>query len=243
MDELQKFRPEPETTKLDRFRITGTSEIRTVLRRISDEGCPVGLFVDSPSFVTSRVLAVEQDHLDMEVDDGSSPYPRSWERVATADELVCVAFVDSVKVQFRTVGSLVESHGEKRLRLGLPQRVFRMQRREGYRVRPTREDPIWCVIPQMGARPYEVLDLSVVGIALRLPMAETPPLLGTELRDAKLRMPGPRVLPCGLTVRRVVTGTPEFGHRLGCSLEGLTPDASRALQRLVMDIERAHRMS
>jgi c-di-GMP-binding flagellar brake protein YcgR len=118
-----------------------------------------------------------------------------------------------------------------------------MQRREGYRVRPTREEPIWCVIPQLSARPYEVLDLSVVGVAVRVPPAETPPLVEAALRDVKLRMPGPRVLPCALVVRRVVSGTPDFGHRVGCSLEGLTPDGSRALQRLVMDIERAQRAS
>lgn len=244
-DPKRSFRPELETSSLDEFRVTGEVDIRTVLRRLRDEGSPIGLFVDSPSSVTSQVIEIEPSFLDLEIglDDGFSTGNRGWQRVITADEILCVAFVDGVKVQFRGRHEVVHVSGEQRLRMPLPSHIYRIQRREGYRVRPLHDDPVTCLVslPE-GSHKLDVLDFSVVGLALHFPRRLSPPSVGALLRDVRLRLPGPRILPCTLSVRRIAPHPGEEGFQVGCAYERLPPETARAVQRLVREVEQARRV-
>lgn len=126
-------------------------------------------------------------------------------------------------------------------RFPLPASAERLQRRGAYRVRAPR-GRLGEVIRRINGseRRYPVLDLSGDGVGILA--ADAPGCDPDELwRHCRLEIANEAPIPCDLTVRTLSTVLDGFGTRIGCSFERPSPEAKRAIEKFVLDFQRASR--
>lgn len=220
--------PEPDLDA--RFRLDGP-QVDGLLRELVRRRSVMTLFGTGEAFCTV-VEAFGAGGLEVAI-------PRDRQDLVDEEALTGVALVDEVKVQLEAAPrDLVARRGHLRLRLERPRVAHRIQRREGYRVRPLDGDPGVCHIrAEPGGRlvAVPVLDASVVGVALAFPLDQRPPPIGATLERCQLRLVAHQLVPCDLIVRRHQRG--ERAIRVGCRLVPLSLAAEQCLQRTIMEIE------
>jgi c-di-GMP-binding flagellar brake protein YcgR len=165
-----------------------------------------------------------------------------------AEEAVAVAYLESVKLQF-DLQALLLVHGSRgsSLQTAAPREIYRFQRRNAYRVRPSgRGDPRAVLrhpsLPDMQLA-LRVLDVSIGGCALWLP-ADVPPMqAGTEIHDVALELDGDTRLRAALLLQHVSSASGSTaGVRLGCEWQTLDGAAQRALQRWIDTAQKRRRL-
>jgi flagellar brake protein len=200
--------------------------------------------VDSTDlFVVSKVNAVNAHQIRF---DFKTDQARRDTMVQTAS-WVAVAFLDTVKVQF-TIDAPIVSQAPSdswEASAALPARLFRIQRREAFRVRPLDHDAVHCVL-RLGANEevrMRVLDFSAGGLSLRWPRAMALPAQGTTFAHSRIEFGQAIAIPAELVSRQASEAIEalEGAYRLGFSYQNISAEAQRALQMAVMDIERKAR--
>jgi c-di-GMP-binding flagellar brake protein YcgR len=199
--------------------------------RAADEMVTLHAARDLDCFVVSRVVGLDaaRGTIDFEfkTDDAREAAFRR------ADRLVGVAFPGGVKLQFELARfTIVDLPDPARLRAHLPERAWRIQRRDAYRVTPPPHGLARLHLPDgEAAREVAVVDVSATGLAYLARSADAPEV-GARMAGALLGLPACAPIRCVLHVRDVA---PAFGEdratlRVGCELEGLDPPAMRAVQ-------------
>lgn len=233
--------PETAPEILSQFAVRGPLAIRAVLDDLVRERPLVSLYSSRnfDQFVVSQILGWDESgvRFDFVTDQGR----RS--ALLGADRVVILAFLDRIKIQFDALELSPGAEGDKPiLRCAVPQVLYRIQRRETFRVRPAGRINADCVV-RMGAgdeRVYRVADISAGGLGLTLPPGEPLPASGDSWQHCRLEIPGYPAIPCSLAVRVVADGLrgDSNGTRIGCEFIRPTPQAQRAVQLYVMDLER-----
>ena len=233
-------------SSLDDFRITAPTEITAMLRRLVDGSVQVGMnapngttinatlwTIDAHRGMLSFSLVAQEPHLDSFVE---------------CDEAVVVAYLESVKLQF-DVDRLVLVHRGNTvvLNASFPLELFRFQRRNGFRVKPTlRETPVarlrHPMIPDMQLA-LRVLDVSIGGCALFLP-DDVPPLdPGVLMHGVTIDLDADTRVITGLRLQHVTSLNPDSrGVRLGCEMVSPGGDGVRALQRYIDQSQKRRRL-
>lgn len=221
---------------IDEFRVDHPQEVMSLLRRLVDSAVLVQLSAPNGAAYTSTLWAVDAQARRISLDaDAAHPQIRA---LVEAGEATAVAYLDAIKVQFDLHG-LMLAHGNSgsALQAGLPDIVFRFQRREAFRVR-TRDSAV-AHLRHPGASSalltLRVLDVSVGGCALQLPAEAGPIEPGTSIDGVRLDLDADTVLVAPLVVQHVSGG---FGSntavsRLGCSFARLDGTSQRVLQRYI----------
>ncbi|MCA3211956.1 MAG: flagellar brake protein [Burkholderiaceae bacterium] len=244
--------PEPDSPDLEPFMVYSRVEILAMLRQLGERGNLITCYFDQhDGFAVTVLLAVNQEFEEAIFDlPGDTA---ALQRLLAADELVFVAFVGQIKLQFRARKAETTHHeGKPAIRVRLPREVLRLQRRDSFRVRTPIAKPATCLVPHPvgttrndGPRTYEqlkVLDLSVGGVALLTYPERFALTAGQALRDCYLDLPGIGQLAISLTVRHVdVVPDNEHARRCGCELVRLPPQARLMLQRYVNRVEAEQR--
>lgn len=218
------------------FRVTQSTEIVRLLRELRDGAVPVILNApDGTSYATQLwsfdsaggrlSFSAEEDHLQPE-------------RLVSGNEVVAVAYLDNVKLQFdlqRLV--LVRSAQSIALQAAMPRTVYRFQRRNSFRVRPNeRAGPSASFRhPSMPDMPLSlrILDVSIGGCALLQP-DDVPPLqAGTRIQRAHIELDADTRFDTGIEVHHISSRFSGGGHRLGCEWLQIEGGAQRALQRFI----------
>ena len=226
---------------LDDFRIASPRRVEEMLSRLLIEKEAVSLHAHG-AVLTARLAAVDKDadSLRLEIEAADHDTPALLEN----EEMVAVALLDNIKVQFDLKESTWVRDGQHDLiNCKLPRELFRFQRRDAYRVRP-----LWCDMPMAtvtlpGAKyadlQLRVVDVSLGGCALLLPQAlpaiqETGLLLGVSIA-----LDGDTAFCVDLRVRNLtpIDGN-NAGTRLGCEFVNPQGDVQRLLQRYLFDTER-----
>ena len=159
------------------FRIQQSREIVALLKQLATDSTPVILSGPGAAGLTTVIWTIDtaQQRINFSA-DADSP---QLQRLIELEEATCVAYLDSVKLQF-DVDHLVLVRGAKicSLQADMPREMYRFQRRSSFRVRTLgRGTPTALLrhpsIPdmQLGLR---VLDVSIGGCALLLP-GDVPP--------------------------------------------------------------------
>jgi hypothetical protein len=225
-----RLAPETDPALLAPYQVDGSSAVDTLIRSLIRRRTVVTLFGDTDPFSTV-----------LESYDGSTldvAISRSRQDAIESERLVAVSLVDDVKIQLSVrPRELVVVGGELRLRLERPSTVHRVQRRDGFRVKPRAGDPGLCHVRTEGGKVLRlpVLDVSVVGVALAVPRNHLVPAVGARLSRCQLHIVEDRLIPCDLVVRRHAV-EPQ-ATRIGCQIEPLSVAAAQSLQRTVMEIE------
>jgi c-di-GMP-binding flagellar brake protein YcgR len=156
-----------------------------------------------------------------------------------------VGLLDGIKLQFvstvRQCSSLTDGYS---VWFEAPQKIYRLQRRDAFRVKPEAHDQVRCVLRLICpegefAEVYcDPVDLSANGVAVRWPEALSLPSVSL-LEHCRLEFGKKITVPCCLKLRRIVN-TVAF-VQVGWSFEYLSSEAQRTLQMAVVAIEKAQR--
>ena len=229
----------------DKHRLISSKEIELVLRYIADEGARVALYYgDMHDFILTTLLAVNNKGLWLE----QSPNDSENRRIAGSDKLVFVSSHLQVKVQFtaRQVSTVVRQ-GYPAFYLPLPDGIYRLQRRENFRLMTPVSEPLRCVIAagkQIQKLPCEftIMDISGGGIALTCAEADTELVPGESYPDCRIDLPGVGTISGTIEVKTLALLTSASGHvhkRAGCEFKNLDRQSTLLLQRYVTNMQRA----
>lgn len=232
--------PDPVSMLPADFRIGGRLAVRAILRELGHRHVLVTLYADDrrDAFAITRLTHVGDTEIEFDL-SGQEPFTRT---LAAARDVAGVAFPGQVKTQFRLDGfTVAEVRGETLLRAGMPLEVYRIQRRDAFRVPLPEFDQACCVrrlAPLEEAR-YRLLDLSASGASLMLPPGEPPPEIGVVWAHCRLEAAGESAIPCDLVVRHV-DGHPrgDGSHRVGVAFHAMPGEVLRRVQVYVIGIEK-----
>lgn len=248
---LQDTRPAPLDAMVDAdpnaaYRVTDAREILALMRELNTTSTPIQISSPDGAQLSTVLWLVDGDAgriaLRAEADDPRLP------ALIAGNEATAVAYLDAVKLQFE-LEDLVLVHGNRAsaLQARLPGLVYRLQRRQAYRVRTLdRAAPKAALrhpsIPDMHLA-LRVLDLSIGGCALLMP-EDVPPLeVGSQLHGALLELDPFTRLPVTLQLQHVTSiGPTAQGTRLGCELHDMSPDSERTLQRYIDQTQKRRRL-
>jgi c-di-GMP-binding flagellar brake protein YcgR len=230
---------------LSTFRVGSEQEVQSLLRQLADGSVPIHLAASDGSSYTTTLWTC--DSACSRVSFSADAHHTRLERLVDADEVMAVAYLDAVKLQF-DVDDLVLVHGPDGcvLQAAWPRRVYRFQRREAYRVRTLDSgSPAARLrhpsIPEMTLA-LRVLDVSIGGCALMLP-ADVPPLQpGTRIEGVRVDLDADTRFESALIIHHISALGPSEHQRLGCEWQRIAPAALRALQRYIDHIQKRRRL-
>jgi flagellar brake protein len=239
--------PEAEAPELERYWLYSKFEIETLIARLCDDRLPMTVYWGkNGQFAVTQIMKVDAFLNEVHFDLPHTPLQQS--QLLDASELVFVAFVESVKLQFTLEAPRRSSDGGyPSFHCAFPDRVLRLQRREYYRVRTPESASANCLVPYSGDQAqYEllrVLDVSVGGLAMLAYPRHFDPAQGTVIDRCYLDLPGVGTVTVRLRVAHVETTADELSRRCGCEFLDLSPQARMMLQRYVhrIDVEQRQR--
>lgn len=225
------------SVELSEFSVTSDAEIETILQQLCDGGAFVTLYAPGGHSYTTLLWAVDAERGVVCFSAESSDPQVS--ALLESEEVVCVGYLDSIKVQFDLQG-LVMVRGGKNIALNAswPEVVYRFQRRGAFRVKPLHSatPAVQMRHPGTPDKPLElrILDISLGGIALFLPQDVPMIPAGTRIGRCVVELDADTRLDVSLHVHHVTVLNPESkGVRLGCEMLGLDGSSTRALQRYI----------
>lgn len=232
------FSPEPPAQLLAGHTQLARPVATALLRELAYQRIPLALYprrnLDLHGF--GHIVECSDEGIAMEIDACEQIRPPGSE----ADSYVAVAFLGGVKIQFDAALMLADDSRCPLLRGALPMAVYRLQRREAYRV-PVLHGSGFCILRRPSAEEFSapIIDLSITGVQLAWESSERP-AVGMKWEHARIEFSDHPPLPCTLIVCRLTEKT-NGEILLGCRFGMLPPDVERALQVLVNDLQRASR--
>jgi c-di-GMP-binding flagellar brake protein YcgR len=243
---LSALRDVEKQQALDDFRVHTQAEILALLRQLMDGQILVTITTPLGTTYTTTVWTIDAGRgtLSFSADARDS----RMNLLLDADEAIAVGYLDNVKVQF-DVNALVLVRGQNGsvLNCEFPQDLYRIQRRESFRVRPlTTQSPcVHFIPPRRPEAPLtlRVLDVSLGGAALHLP-AQTPAVEpGDVLENVEMRLDADTKLHVSLAVHHItVISREDNGSRLGCSFTKLSNDDLMILRRYIDQTQKRQRL-
>ncbi len=221
---------------MDDYRITSAAEIKALLRQLTDNNTLVTL--SGPGGGSYTTLLWSFDGVRGVISFSAESNNQQLQQLLEGGELVAVAYLDSVKVQFDVDGAVLVRGAQTAINARHPKQFYRFQRRSYFRVKPMGRS-LPCAqlrhpaIPDMSLS-LRVMDISVGGIAIFLP--DNVPMLaaGSTLRHCQLMLDDETLLDVDLTLHHVSVMNPEAkGARLGCEILNLHGNDERALQSYI----------
>jgi c-di-GMP-binding flagellar brake protein YcgR len=233
---------DPAATAPSDFLVAGGAERLQLLEALRDGAVPVQLSAPEGVSVTTQLWVLDAAQGSMSF--GADAANLRMQQLAQCDEAVAVAYLDQVKLQF-DLADLLLVHGRHDcvLRAALPQRMYRFQRRAGYRVRISERRAPRVVLrhPSMPDMllTLRIVDISVGGCALALP-DDVPALQpGTQLAGVRVELADDTVFDATLRLQHVsALHGAGHGQRLGCAFADLGGTAQRSLQRCIDHAQR-----
>lgn len=228
------------------FRVRHDSERLALLRQLRDAQAPVHLNAPGGAALSSSLWAVDEPRARLNF--SADPNHPQLQELLDAEELVAVAYLESVKLQFDLDGLvLVRGFNSCALQCSVPRDIYRFQRRNAFRVRaPERAAPQALLrhpaIPDMQLA-LRVLDVSAGGCALWLPQDVPPLQAGTLLGEVTIELDESTRFAAALSLQHVsALGAAERGMRLGCAWRPLGGAAERSLQRWIDQAQKRRRL-
>lgn len=233
------FMPEPPGTLLETHALVGKPLATALLRELAHQRIAVALRRrrDLRTHGFGRIVECRDDALELDLDEVESSLPL----VAGDDDYVAVAYLDGVKIQFDAqLGDNGMAGQRRQLRGPQPLAVYRLQRRDAYRVAVTATEGRCILRRGCGDELVApIMDLSARGLLIGWP-DPTPPAIGSVREHSRIEFVGRAPLPCTLVISRV-DAAEDGSNRVGCEFGPLPPEIERAVQILVNDLQRAPR--
>ncbi|MBB5015326.1 flagellar brake protein [Rehaibacterium terrae] len=233
----------------DKYTIHSRQEIRTLLRRLSEQHCLLTAYFDEGRhFLLTAILGFSEDGRYLVLD--ASPDQDINERTLRAKRLLCSSQLERVELRFGTgPAEMIQHEGLPAFRVPAPTSMRYLQRREYYRLLVPVTHTLECVIrfpadEHRHARTVQtrVIDISLGGVALLLPPEakdEFEP--GAMLPDCQLTLPDTGRIEATLRVCHVFETNDGRGlprTQAGCEFVALATQSQSLVQRYILRVER-----
>jgi len=228
------------------FRVTARAEIGVLMRQLRDQATPLVLSTPRGASLVTELWSIDSDKARLSfVAEAAHP---QLPALLTADEVVAVGYLDSVKLQFDLADLLlVRSTQSSALQARQPEVLYRFQRRSAYRVRTLdRHAPTATLrhpaIPDMQLA-LRVVDVSIGGCALFMP-ADVPALEpGVRIQGASIELDADTRFVATLQIQHISSlHNAGEGLRVGCEWRSLGNESERALQRYINQTQKRRRL-
>ncbi len=246
---------EPNIEILSNFDITSRIECLAILEKLRADGSLLSVCsLDDPSeVIVTQLLSIDAKSGRMAFE--LSRVDAHTDFIARHRKAIVVAIEEKIKLQFIvTEIELGQDDKTPLLLADFPESIYRIQRREAFRVRPLATHPATCLMPMQTHRHVLqdnqsgsaapplfdalVLDVSVGGLSLELLDSNKDFELGDILEDCFLHLPGQTAFRC--TLKLCYIGAPHLktrSYRIGAHFEELSSESERAIQRYVNAVE------
>ena len=230
--------------KDDQYRITSAREIQLVLQKIAKANSRIALYYsESNDFILTTLLGVDATGLWLEQSQKTDVNTR----LLQSDKLIFVSSHFQVKVQFVSdQATAATCQGQPAFFLKFPQSIFRLQRREYYRLTTPVAAPLLCVIPNNQVAKHHlhevtIMDISGGGVGLTCTEQDAVLVPGHIYENCKIDLPEVGELSGTIEVKNLVLLSTPAGktvRRAGCEFKNLDGTSTTLLQRYVTDMQR-----
>jgi c-di-GMP-binding flagellar brake protein YcgR len=231
-------------TDLDdvRYQVDSDVEVAYVLRSLARGKAVVTAHVSgSKEFAVTAVLDVDVQTNVVTLD--ASANLELNQRLIESSPVRFISNDEGVRVQFQALK--VESalfKGRPALRITIPRSLYKMQRREYYRMPTPILNPVTCSIPLGEEQVLEksLSDISLGGICLVGEFGEDPPALGSILERCSIGLGAIGTLRIDLCVRNtylIALKNGTHSRRTGCQFLEITPQQEAMVQRYIILLE------
>lgn len=230
--------------KDDQYRLTNAREIEFVLHNLVKSNSRIALYYSgNDDFILTTLLKVDATGLWLE----QTQKPQDNERLIASNKLIFVSSHAQVKVQFVSDGATATTlQGKAAFFLELPGSLYRLQRREYFRLITPVTTPLLCVIPSatiVQHNPHEVTIMDISGGGVGLTCAEMDSVLipGQVYENCKIDLLDTGEFIGTIEVKNLVMLSTPGGktvRRAGCEFKNLDGAATNLLQRYVTNMQR-----
>ena len=224
-------------------RVSSARQIQSILRGIAEDGARATLYYDgAQGFIMTSVLDVGDKGLWVE-QGADAPKNR---HVAESKRLTLVSVHNQVKIQFVVGGIRAVTHqGYPAFYMPFPASLYRIQRREYFRLAIPLSERLRCTIPlnkpQEGQVETPIMDISGGGVRLSYAENDIEFVIGQTYAGCQIDLPEVGRISVTLIVKNLVSVTPKPGQtiqRIGCEFKNLDNASSVLLQRYVTNMQR-----
>ena len=232
--------------------IVSAVEIEFILNNIAANDTRAALYYgDANYFILTTIMGVDYSGFWLE----QSPNSMNNRRITESDDLFLVSSHLGVKVQFAAAKAYsVEYEGYPAFYLFMPKIIYRLQRRESFRLNPLPSEPLRCVIPlptdktkkdkpkEQHQRPITIMDISAGGIKLTCTEGDVELEVDQSYENCRIDLPGVGTITVTVTVKNLTTLTTKSKQtlvRAGCKFTHIDGASGILLQRYVNNMQRA----
>lgn len=227
----------------ERYLIHSRLEIQRVLNDLRKRPDIItAYFNQGKEYLLTAILDVLPDRDLVVLDYG--PDEKQNQRALDSGRLVCVTKHHNIDIKFTCEGlKRARYQGGPVFAAPLPESLYRLQRREYFRVPMPSVNPVLCEVPRDGdgSVSLPLVDLSVGGVGL----LDREHALEVDTRDplpgCSIELPGFGVLQCDLEVRNIVRLPGRDGsgqaRRIGCAFRGLSMEQNVLVQRYINKVQ------
>ncbi len=229
-----------------RYQVDSDVEIAYVLRGLARNKAVVTAHVSgTKEFAVTAILDVDVQAQTVMLD--ASANQELNQRLIDNSPVRFISNDEGVRVQFQA--PKVETalfQGRPALRITIPRSLYKMQRREYYRMATPILNPVKCCIPlgEDDVLEMPLSDIGLGGLCLAGEFGDEPPALGTILERCEIRLGSHGTLRIDLCIRNTYliplrNGT--HSRRSGCQFLAITPQQEAMVQRYIIFLEQQRR--
>jgi len=232
------------TEEDDRCRINSAKEIASILHSIAKNRSRIALYYGNEyEFILTTALHLDSTGLYLE----QSPYNRENQRIIESNKLVFVGSHTQVKIQFPVshINSVVYLN-QPAFNIPLPNSIYRLQRREYYRLAPPPGAPLRCNLASEDLSAKRLRELTIVDISgggIGLTYAETDNSFSVgDIYYCQIDLPDTGMIKGRIEIKSLASLTSSSGQPYkyaGCEFKNLDGQSAPLLQRYVTDVQRA----
>lgn len=230
--------------KLENFRVISHKEINSILEDTATNNSRVALYYnDAHDFILTTILGIDDKGLWLEQSQNNIEN----EQIVHSNKLVFVSSHLQIKVQFaiKKVSS-VAYQGYPAFYMPSPASIYRLQRREFYRLMVPPTAPLQCVIAagkftSKLSGEFNIVDISCGGIGITCLEMNTELVLGKLYPNCQINLPDIGMIKGTIEVKTLVSISTLSGNtlkRAGCEFKNLDARSIVLLQRYVMNMQR-----
>jgi flagellar brake protein len=228
------------------FEVQSRREIVTILRNVGEKKQLVRMLVHGEADVcVTSVLGVDPD-ADLLIVDCSID-PAQNKRILAAKRITFETSLDKIRILFNAENiTETKFEGSSALKLAIPEKVVRLQRREYYRMPTPVSNPVRAVIkmPEEAGGEMEnfaLADISCGGVALLDNKMILDNTIGQTYLNCKIDLPEIGMVTTNLEVRSshdltLLNNKPS--RRLGCQFVDISRGNLAAVQKYITKLER-----
>ncbi len=227
------------------YRVSSAREIEIVLKNIFKSRSRIALYYSEENeFILTTLLDVDASGLWLD----QSRQPQENNRLLKSNKLIFVGSHAQVKVQFTSDHATSTTYqGQPAFFLKLPDSIYRLQRREYFRLTTPVSDALLCVIPvdeavERHAHEITIMDISGGGVGLTCTELDTVLVPGNTYENCKIDLHEVGEFFGTIEVKNLISLTTPSGktvRRAGCEFKNLDGTSTMLLQRYVTAMQRA----